>query len=385
MKRLDNPSRYTPKVAESFGDAEQRFVWPPYVPAGDTTIVLADGGTGKTIFGCGIAADVSRGRRLPGEIEDRAPQKVLIISAEDSGELLKKRLVASDADLSNIYILDCVQSQGLDFSERYLTFFDLILKCKPALVIVDPWHAFIGGDVDINRVNQLRPVLQGLSIIAKKCECGMILVSHVNKRAQAENANHAAVGSVDLINASRSAIRVIFDDAPGREDYRILIHTKSNYAPAGRSICYRITEDGGLLWSGFSDITRRTLEAAARSHRTPHEELLRQGEQSSANALLRKALKEYAAKAQPGKAVNLSYDQVKAEYGADIFCGMQPKRVLDTLSKDLKADGILISTGKTVRDVRDGRTKNGFCLVKQPPLEAFESLPGFEWPEDENQ
>ena len=379
----NNPSKYTPKVADAFGDAEQRFVWNPYIPVGDYTVLMADGGTGKTILCCGIAADLSQGRRLPGEIEDREPQKVLIISAEDSGELLKKRLAASDADLNNVLILDCVQSEGLNFTEHYLSFFSLILNCKPALVIVDPWHAFIGGDVDLNRVNQLRPVLQSLAIIAKKCECGMILVSHVNKRAQGENANNAATGSTDFINAARSAIRVIFDDAPGRECYRILCHTKSNYAAAGRSISYRITEGGGILWGGFSDITRQVLEAAARSRRTPYEELLRQGEQSSANAVLRKALREYAAKAQPGKAVNLSYDQVKAEYGVDIFCGMQPKRVLDSLSKDLQLDGITIQTGKTVRE--DGRTKNGFCIVKQLPQEAFVQLPVFEWSDDENQ
>ena len=342
---------------------------------------MAGGGTGKTVLCCGIAADLSRGRRLPGEIEDREPQTVLIISAEDSGELLKKRLLASDADLDRVFILDCIQSQGLDFSENYISFVDAIARHKPALVIVDPWHGFLGGDVDINRVNAVRPVFQSLSNAAKLCRCGMILVSHVNKKAQTEDANFAATGSTDFINAARSAIRVIFDDAPGREDYRIMVHTKSNYAAAGQSISYRIGANGGLLWGGFSDVTRQTLEAAARSRRTPYEELLRQGEQHSANAVLRKALKEYAEKAQPGKAVNISYDKLKAEHGADIFCGMQPKRILDTLSSDLKLDGITIQTGKTVRE--DGRTRNGFCLIKQPLQEMFEPLPGFEWSENQ--
>lgn len=379
MKRLTD--RYESSAASTFGDAEQRFIWSPYIPKGDFTVLMADGGTGKTILCCGIAADLSRGRRLPGEIEDREPQTVLIISAEDRGELLKKRLLASDADPDRVFILDCMKSEGLNFTEHYLQFVDVIAKRSPALVIVDPWHAFLGGDVDINRVNAVRPVFQSLANVAKICNCGMVLVSHVNKRAQGENANNAATGSADFVNAARSAIRVIFDDAPGREDYRIMVHTKSNYAAAGQSISYRIGANGGLLWGGFSDVTRQTLEAAARSRRTPYEELLRQGEQHSANAVLRKALKEYAEKAQPGKAVNLSYDQVKAEYGADIFCGMQPKRVLDSLSKDLQLDGITIQTGKTVRE--DGRTKNGFCLVKQSLQDMFEPLPGVDWTENQ--
>lgn len=375
MKRLND--KYEAKAASTFGDVEQRFVWKPYIPVGDYTVLMADGGTGKTILCCGIAADLSRGIRLPGEIEDREPQTVLIISAEDRGELLKSRLLACGADLDRIYLVDCIQSEGLNFTDHYDDFFCVIAAHAPALVVIDPWHAFLGADVDINRVNAVRPVFQKIANLAKMCNCGMILVSHVNKRAQGENANNAATGSADFVNAARSAIRVIFDDTPGRESYRTLVHTKSNYAAAGRSISYRIAEDGGLLWGGFSDITRQTLEAAARSKRTPYEELLRQGEQASANFALRRALKEYAEKAQPGKAINISYDQVKADYGADIFNGQQAKRVLDTMTRDFALDGITIQTGKTVRE--NGRTKNGFSLLKQVPQDVFESLPGIDW------
>lgn len=367
-------TRYQAKAAAEFGESTTRFVWNPYVPIGDYTVMMADGGTGKTILCCGIAADLSTGRRLPGEVESRVPETVLIISAEDRGELLKKRLTASGADLERIFILDCMESVGLNFTTGYDSFLGLIRRYNPALVVIDPWHAFIGESVDINRVNCVRPVFQRLANLAKLCECGLILVSHVNKRAQGENANNAATGSSDFINASRSAMRVIFDDEPGRENSRIIVHTKSNYAAPGRSIKYRITPGGGLVWSGFSDITRRTLEEAARWRKTAYEALQRQDVQTSMNHALIAAIREYAEKVTPGKPVNISYDQMKADHGADIFESLQPKRALDGIAADLRLDGIILQTGKTVK--QEGRTKNGFSLMRQETTdELIDDLP----------
>lgn len=108
----------------------------------------------------------------------------------------------------------------MDFTDGYEDFVQTIKRYNPRLVIIDPWHAFLGAGVDINRVNAVRPVFQRLANMAKVCNCGMILVSHVNKRAQGENANNAATGSTDFINAARSALRVIFNDEPGMKDTR---------------------------------------------------------------------------------------------------------------------------------------------------------------------
>ena len=363
---------YNAKSAAAFGECDTRFIWAPYVPVGDYTVLMADGGTGKTILCCGIAAAISRGKPLPGDsFSNKQSNTVLIISAEDTGELLKKRLLASGANLERVFILDCLASEGLNFTDGYDDFLDLIRRYKPALTIIDPWHAFLGAGVDINRVNAVRPVFQRLANMAKTCDCGLVLVSHVNKRAQGENANNAATGSTDFINAARSAMRVIFDDEPGRENSRVLVHTKSNYAAPGKSVRYRITEDGGLVWDGFSDITRRTLEDAARWRKTTYEALQKQDIQDSVNRALIAAVKEHA---EPGKTVNVSYDQMKADHGTDIFDSMQPKRALDAVANELWSMGYVVQTGKTVR--HDGRTKNGFSVFKQEQLsDALEGLP----------
>ena len=373
---LDDSQRFIARSADEFGEDKTEFVWFPYIPVGDYTVLMADGGTGKTILCCGIAAAISKGESLPGDYFNEwsnTPGNTLIISAEDRGELLKKRLAASGADLKNVYILDCMDSEGMDFTDGYEDFLQTIKRYNPRLVIIDPWHAFLGAGVDINRVNAVRPVFQRLANMAKVCNCGMILVSHVNKRAQGENANNAATGSTDFINAARSALRVIFNDEPGMKDTRILVHTKSNYAEPGKSVVYQILKNSGCNWAGFSEITRKTLEDAARWRKTPHEVIKQLATQAETNSALIDAITE---KAIPGKTVNISYDEMRLEYGEDIFGSGQPKKALAIVTADLKEIGITIQTGKTVK--YDGKTRNGFGIfqsdgnarVKDEPEEA---------------
>ena len=368
---IDNEITFNAKTASAFGDDKTEFVWYPYIPIGDYTVLMADGGTGKTILCCGIIANISKGELLPAETIEHLPCDTLIISAEDRGELLKKRLSASGADLDKVYILDCMDSEGLNFTDKYEEFSNLLKRYNPKLVIIDPWHAFLGADVDINRVNAVRPVFQSLANLAKTNNCGLILVSHVNKRAQGDNANNAATGSTDFINAARSAIRVIFSEEKGEENTRILVHTKSNYAAMGKSVKYRINDNGGCEWAGFSEITRQTLEEAARFKRKPNEILNRKQEQDEVNNALIEVIRE---KAESGKTINISYDQIKEEHGEDIFGDIQPKKSLDSISAELlERYDIKLTTGKPVK--YKGVRKNGFSIYKKVCInEDFEDI-----------
>jgi len=349
------------RKASTFGENRTRFLWTPYLPIGDYSVVMADGGTGKTILCCGIAAAISTGTPLPGELPEPGEgegKNVLIISGEDSGEVLKERLELSGADTDRIYIIDRSDSIGITFSDGYEKFVATIRKYHPALVVIDPWHNFLGEQIDISRVNALRPVLQKMSNMAKQCDCAIIMVSHVNKRAQAENANNAATGSVDFINASRSAMRLIFDETD--DTCRILVHTKSNYADYGQSVRYRI-EGGGLVWDGFSDITRATLEQAARQRSTPGKLVRGQEQHKLVNTALIQALETEADAACP-QTVRFSYDEFRDKYGGSIFRLMQPKRALDAVKAQLEHDGYFLKTG--VRVIHGGYNGNGFAIQK---------------------
>lgn len=350
--------RATPAAA--FGEDNTKFLWFPYLPIGDYSVMMADGGTGKTILCCGIAAAVSTGNPLPGEVFADEGKNVLIVSAEDSGPILKKRLALSNANLNRVFILDCSDSIGLNFSDGYDEFANTVIAHQPALVVIDPWHAFLGAGVDINRVNALRPVFQKLAHLTKKCQCAMILVSHVNKRAQGENANNAATGSSDFINASRSAFRVIFDD--GDEDCRVMVHTKSNYASYGQSVRYRIN-DGGVVWDGFSDVTKQTLEMAARRRSTPWEIIQGDKEHNATNNTLIEALE---ASANQFVATRYTYEEFKQKYGELIFGGAQPKRALDAVKDRLVEDGFFLKMGSVKKN---GQSCKGFTIQRMDDTE----------------
>lgn len=356
------PKTFAAKTADEFGENKIEYVWYPYIPKGDYTAQIAAGGTGKTMVNCGIAAAVSNGTKLPGDDTEREPATVLFISAEDRGELLKQRLKASGANLKNVFILDCMDSCGLNFTDDYDSFEELLKRYSPQLVIIDPWHAFAGANVDINRVNVVRPIFQKLAVLAKTIGCGMILVSHVNKRSQGENINHAASGSVDFINAARSALQVIFSEAPEEEDMRILVHTKSNYSAAGESIKFRITEDSGCEWAGFSNITRRTLEEAARKRKSILETLGHEEEDETVTSALLEALREISTEDRPK---NISYDEMKDVYGKFIFGSRQPMKAIEIARGILAGEGYTITTKKRVKYQQ--KTRNGFSISYTSP------------------
>lgn len=366
-QRIEQPAEQGPiapapvariaKAAAEFGEANTCFAWGPYLPIGDYTVAMADGGTGKTIWSCGVAAAISAGRGLPeDDSAEHHAQNVLVLSAEDGGEILRTRLRASGADLNRVFILDCKDSQGMNIVENYPEFEATVLSYKPGLIIIDPWHAFLGPSLNLNKVNAVRPILQRFTNLAKKCNCAIVLISHVNKRAQGENANNAATGSTDFVNAARSAVRIIFDDDD--ENVRLMVHTKSNYAASGPTIRYRITADGGVEWIGTSEITRRTLEEAARRRTTPGEVTRYTQVHDEAKQRLIDVLEASASKSGPTR---FSYSEFKQLYGDSIFGGKQPARVMKAVAGRLKEDGYILDIC-SVR--RNGKTENGFLIQR---------------------
>ena len=336
------------RAADDFEPKQTRFLWKPYLPLGEYAVLMAPGGTGKTYFCCGLAAALSRGA-VPMGAEETEPKNVLFISAEDTGGELRTRLEASGADIRRIFIVDAGSSAGMSLSASPGQFERLILESRAELVIVDPWQAFLGRDVDVNRVNSLRPVLHGVACIAKRTNCAIILISHVSKRTQLDNINNAAIGSADLINASRSAFYLLRD--PDSNE-RILVHTKSNYADYGQSVRFSVSEESGARWLGFSPVDRELVERASRSGRTVFQLL---SEKNDELEELRPVAEVLSLLAKPGKTVFYSYDALREAYGKDLFCDRKPKQVIDRAAALFPQREFEVITGKmkSERDKKD--------------------------------
>ncbi len=249
-----------------------RWLWYPYIPLGKLTILYGDPGEGKTTLALWIAAACSRGQVLPGR-ETREPLTVLYQTAEDGlGDTIKPRLLESQADLQRIYTID-----ETDFPLSMLDhrIGEAIRDTHAQLVILDPMQAYLGEKVDMNRANEVRTVMKGLTKVANQTGCAIVLVGHLNK-SQTANSSQRGLGSMDFRAAARSVLLV--GRLKNDRDVRVMVHDKSSLAEEGPSRGFTL-DNGTLHWQeGYENLTAdELLSGAARGNKVAMaEDLIRE-------------------------------------------------------------------------------------------------------------
>ena len=229
---------------------EVEWLWYPYIPFGKLTIIHGDGGEGKTTLILQLAALLSRGEKLPCDSTEREPIKVIYQTAEDGlGDTIKPRLLAGNAD--------CSQIKVIDESEATLTMLDeriekAIVETGARALILDPVQAYIGAKVDMNRANEVRAVLSQLGRIAGQYRCAIILVGHLNK-AQGNKSNYRGLGSIDFQATARSVL--IVGRLKDNPQIRVMVQDKSSLAPEGEPIAFELSKENGFRWLGHYDIS----------------------------------------------------------------------------------------------------------------------------------
>ena len=230
-----------------------RWLWYPYIPLGKLTILHGDPGEGKTTLALWIAAACSRGQALPGW-ETGEPLTVLYQTAEDGlGDTIKPRLLESQADLQKIYTID-----ETDFPLSMLDhrIGEAIRDTQAQLMILDPMQAYLGEKVDMNRANEVRTVMKGLTKVANQTGCAIVLVGHLNK-SQTANSAQRGLGSMDFRAAARSVLLV--GRLKNDRDVRVMVHDKSSLAEEGPSRGFTLV-NGTLHWQeGYENLTADEL------------------------------------------------------------------------------------------------------------------------------
>lgn len=249
-----------------------RWLWYPYIPLGKLSIIHGDPAEGKTTLALWIAAACSRGQALPGG-ENGEPLTVLYQTAEDGlGDTIKPRLLESKADMQKIYTID-----ETDFPLSMLDhrIGEAIEKTHAQLMILDPMQAYLGEKVDMNRANEVRTVMKGLTKVANQTGCAIVLVGHLNK-SQSANSAQRGLGSMDFRAAARSVLLV--GRLKNDRDVRVMVHDKSSLAPEGNSRAFSL-ENGTLHWQeGYENLTAdELLSGAARGNKVAlAEDLIRE-------------------------------------------------------------------------------------------------------------
>ena len=176
------------------------------------------------------------------------------MTAEDGlDDTVRPRLDALGADVSRVYASESVDSfdeEGLNLLENRAA------KLDPDLIIVDPLVAYIGSRVDIHRANETRAVLARLAAIADQTPSAILAVRHLNKSSGGK-AIYRGLGSIDFTAAVRSVLLVGQD--PEDTTSGAVVHIKSNLAPTGESLGYRLSPQDGFVWTGPSNLTADEL------------------------------------------------------------------------------------------------------------------------------
>jgi hypothetical protein len=232
-------------------------------------------GLGKTLIAVDMAARWTIGSPFPGDAEPHEPGTVLMFYAEDSaGDTLRPRLEAVGGDPSRFFVTRAtvttneagVEAFGVLSLADNAPIVSAIRDTGASLLIVDPVTSFLGARVDMNKANEVRPVLEGLGRIASDLGVTVLLILHVGKAAIGpSHAVYRALGSVDMANVARSVLTVA-----ERDGKRFLAHAKNNLLPRASTLEYSIGASGHrlgeldvpcILWGGASQLTADELFA----------------------------------------------------------------------------------------------------------------------------
>lgn len=252
----NKPTPLTLKLLSDVTSEVVKWLWHPYIPFGKLTLLEGDPGVGKSWLALAIATGVSLGHGLPNQSE-LACGPVLLASAEDGlSDTIKPRLTAMQANtgiISAIEDLFTLDEAGFEQLE------EKIIEVTPVLVIIDPLVAYLSGNMDINKANQVRFATARLHHLAEKYGPAIIAIRHLTKGGSLKPI-YRGLGSIDFTAAARSVLLAGQD--PDLPNIRGFAHIKHNLSPKGEPIGYEITEQG-FFWLDHSDLTEdRILEVS---------------------------------------------------------------------------------------------------------------------------
>jgi RecA-family ATPase len=255
------------KLLSSVKPEEVSWLWASWLARGKLALVDGDPGLGKSAMTLDLAARVSSGKTFPDGAECE-PAGVVLLSAEDGlADTIRPRLDAAGADTSRILALATVPDE--DGHDRLLSIpEDLALiekgirRVGARLVVVDPLMAFLSGDTNSHRDQDVRRALAPLSGLAEKTGAAVLVVRHLNKAA-ANNPLYRGGGSIGIIGAARMAFVVGKD--PQDENRRVLASTKNNLALPPQSLMFGLEEaESGSVrvnWLGQSEVSAKDILA----------------------------------------------------------------------------------------------------------------------------
>jgi len=239
------------------------WLWHYWIPLGAVTLFDGDPGRGKSTIALDLAARVTRGWAMPpagGACEGAEPAGVMILSAEDDlRNTIRPRFDAAGGDVTRVTILTAVR-QGDEERPPVLPW-DLqlvrqrIVDDGIVMVVVDPLMAFLDGEINAHKDQDVRRCMHRLMLLATETGVAVVLIRHLNKLGH-NIALYRGGASIGIVGAARSALIVGTD--PNNPNVRVLASNKSNLGPRPQSLTYELVTRGDVSYIGWGEETDLT-------------------------------------------------------------------------------------------------------------------------------
>ncbi len=226
-----------------------RWLWRGYIPLGTLTILDGDPGLGKSTICIDLIARVTRGQPMPndGKTDLDGPAVALILSAEDAPEnTIRPRLDAAGADVNLVENIEATKV-GEDGERPPVLPADVdlleekIAETNAKLVVIDVFTAYLDGELDAHRDQDVRRCLHRLKILAQRTGCAIILIRHLNK-LNGGAAIYRGGGSIGITGAARSVLMV--GKNPTEPTQFVLAPIKCNLCKPPPALTYSIMNAG---------------------------------------------------------------------------------------------------------------------------------------------
>ena len=277
------------RKVETVEETETQWVIPRWIPKGGITLLVGDGGIGKTNLWSYLLSRLSAGlpTMLDNEAEERAaaPGNVAVMdvntgkvfrkvntacvyfSKEDStSKRLKKNFRMYEADMENIGMVDVEDLAGFTYVSKELE--ELIKSERPVLVVFDPVQAFFPSGTSMTSRQQSRQTLDHLVRLAQEYDTAFLLVCHTNKK-KTYDWRQKITGSADLADIARSVIFTGYTEMRLKtgERVRYISNEKNSYAKQEMSALYAVEDGGKIAFAGVSG--KRFADYAAEEGKRP--------------------------------------------------------------------------------------------------------------------
>ena len=257
-----------------------RWLWPGRVPLGSLTFLDGRPAQGKSTVALDLAARVTTGAEMPDGTPGLLGAALYLSREDDPATTLRPRAEAAGADLCRLYLLDGrrkvrpdgepdAPTEAISMADADVLA-DAVRQTGAVLVVVDPVQSYLGSGVDAHRAEEVRPVLDGLAMMAREAGCAVLILRHLRK-SSADAAINAGWGSMDFGAAARSVLMAGAD--PQEPSRRAIVAVKHSLAAEPEAMGYALTpavvyanpdtpiDTVRVTWTGACDLTAAAMLA----------------------------------------------------------------------------------------------------------------------------